>query len=354
MKNSELGASQLNEKEKNEEELNRALQELYNVKEKINTLDLPKGNTPISLSKYKNVKLTDKLKDSEGIYEENVYAIDYEENETELYALRNEELYLLATIDEKKQLILSEEEKEKYAAVTRDGELDKPFEIDEQEMEKQKELEMPLEENKDKTEGSRETQIANAIGINPDNVLMIVEVKDEVTMSNVLNRNLETKNLYAVKLRQDSGGLGSNDWVIVNQTANGKFEQAMRQDPSDTMQDIGQTVGLKNNNLQSPDLDPGDIDTVSRNGTRYTETTINGTRFNDEYGILETQKDYKTTVHIARETDGKAELLCEDEHSEHEEEKIELPDRDVEIEKEEEEERTPGGDAYERRFEHRH
>ena len=138
MKNSELGASQLNEKEKNEEELNRALQELYNVKEKINTLDLPKGNTPISLSKYKNVKLTDKLKDSEGIYEENVYAIDYEENETELYALRNEELYLLATIDEKKQLILSEEEKEKYAAVTRDGELDKPFEIDEQEMEKQK------------------------------------------------------------------------------------------------------------------------------------------------------------------------------------------------------------------------
>lgn len=357
MKENVLDEAELNQKEKSEEELNRILQELYNVKKRIDLLDLPNDYKPISISKYKSIKLTDKLKDSEGIYEEDVYGIEYENNQTELYALRDEELMLIATIDEKNQLILSDEEKEKYAGVTRAGELDKPTQIDEKDMEEQKEFEVSLEDRKDRANDSKEAQIANAIGVNSNNILMVVEIKDEATMSNVLNKNFETKNLYAVKLRQDSGGLGSNDWIIINQKSNGNFEQTMKQDPSDTMQDISQTVGLKRNNMQAPDLDPGDIDTVSRNGTRYTETNINGRRINDEYAILETQKDYKTTIHIAKENNGKAELLCEDEHSEHEEDKIEFPDRNVEIEKDkeaEEEDRTPGGDAYERRFEHRH
>lgn len=367
MEENGLGATELNEKQKAQAELNSALQEMYEVKKDLNSLEFPKGYTPVSLSKYKSINLTGKLKDSAGIVEEDVYALELEndknEKQIQLYILKNKELELIATINEKEQLLLSEKEKQKYLSLTRDGELDKPFAINKDEMNSEKSLVIALKdekniENKDKKKAinkdSREARIANSIGVDQSNVLMVVEIKDEVTLSRVLNKNIETKNLYAVKLRQDSGGVGSNDWVIVNQKSNGKFEQAMRQDPSDTMQDISQTVGLKRNNLQAPDLDPGDIDTVSRNGTRYTQTSINGTRLNDEYGILETQKDYHTTVHIAKEgNDGKAKLLCDEEHSKHEEERIEFPDRDVEIE-DDKEDRTPGGDAYERRFEHRH
>ena len=385
MQDNALGAIQLNEKTKNEQELNMAMQELYEVKKKIEELELPKGYTPVSLTKYKTFNLTGKLKDSDGITEKDVYALELEKEDerlTQLYSCRNKELYLLATVNSKNELILSDEEKEKYAALTRSGELDHTFSFDKNEIEEEKEFDISLDDEKDqeeekkdneKGEEGRKTKIAKAIGVNPENVLMVVEIKDEVTLSRVLNKNLDTKNLYAVKLRQDSGGVGSNDWIIVNQKSNGNFENAMVQDPSDTMQDISQTVGLKRNNLQAPDLDPGDINSIQKNGTRYVETNINGRRIDDEYAIIETQKDYKATVHAVRGENDKAELVCTDEHSEHDIEKVELPDRELQLEEEKEEEeiiektseeeqeiedteedRTPGGDAYDRRFEHRH
>lgn len=355
----------LNKQRKAEEDLEASLQELYLVTQKIMELELPNGYTTVSISKYGEVKIGDNLKTVDGkridgIIESDVYSFEIENKQgekiTQLYKLKDDELSLVAQINANRELLLSMEERKKFQGIIQEDELIRTHGPEEQTIEGQHDLKVDLRERTDSKEDSdREMEITKALGVSPDNILMIVEVKDEYTMSNVLNRNLETKNLYAVKLKQDSGGVGSNDWIIVNQKANGKFEQAMKQDPSDTMQDIGQTVGVKNNNLQAPDFAPGDLNAVSRNGTRHIGANINGTRFNDEYGVLETQKDYKTTVHIVREQDGKGELLCEDEHSEHDEEKIEFLDRDIEInEDDQDEQRTPGGDAYERRFNHSH
>ena len=380
MRDGSLGAEQLNQDKLNQVELDKALQELYIVKKEIDTLCAAKEQKAVAISKYKNYRLTGKLKNSNGIVEENVYEVEYDSKEKEIYRLEDEKLVLLATIDAKNQLKLSEEEKARYKGknVINEDELDKTYNIDEIEKEKsdkeketenEKEFEVSLNDEKDKKKSKKDieekkedknTQIANSIGVKPENILMVVEIKDEVTMSRVLNQNVERMNLYAIKIRQDSGGLGSNDWVIVNQKANGKFEQAMRHDVSDTMQDISQTVGLKSNKLQAPDLDPGDVSTVGNpRGTRYVETRLNGTKLNDERAIIEEQKDYKATVHITKVgEDGKEELICDDEH-EHDEQKIELPDRNIEEEENEEnDDWTPGSKAYDERYggvkEHRH
>ena len=378
MRDSSLGAEQLNQDKLNQEELDKALQELYIVREKLDKLDSPKNQKPIALSKYKNVKLSGELKDSKGINEDNIYEIEYDNKQKELYELRNEELILLATIDEKNYLKLSDYEKARYEEMTRERELDNPFEIDEEEMEKEKEFETSLDDEKDKEESkeedkegknidsetedyARDAQIAKAIGVkDADSVLMVVEIKDELTMSRVLNKNVERTNLYAVKLKQDSDVMdfGSNDWVYVSENSKGEFNQTIDNEQSKVMRGLTDKLGLKNNNVQTADIDSGDIDSLGSSElidikTINAKVRINGTYLDDTDGVAQINHNAQIDMHTLKD----GELICDDEH-EHEEEKIELPDRDVEV-KDNKSDRpkggiTPGDIAYENTYERQH
>lgn len=385
MKDNSLGAEQLNEKARNEKELDKEKQELYEVKKKIEELDeLPKGYKEVSLSKYNDLNIKGKFKNIKGITEKNVYALEIEnekqsENDrlTQLYIYREKELFLLATINEKEELILSDNGKEyvynQYKDYLSKEELEQTFTIDSEKMEKEKQFCISLsdekennknkeeervkkEENKteekNKQDDSKTSKIANAIGVKPENVLTIVEVKDETTMSRLLNKNVETKNLYAVKIRQDSGGVGSNDWIIVNEKSNGNFEQAMKEDNSDTMQDLAQKLGIKEY-MNATDFKEGDISGTSqiRKDVRYYK--INQYRFSDntKYVMLQTFRESdKSDIHIYEEIDGELIPICEEDH-EHKEEEVPLLDnKKADIIERPKGGRTRGDDAWTNRF----
>ncbi len=280
-----IGEVDLNAKQKAQNDLEQALQELYDVRQKLQTLEMPAGFEPISISKYKGeIQLTDKLQDSDGIVAQDLIAIELEDEEKErqtlLVQLRDDEIHLIATINEKNELIVSEELKEKFKDFVRDGELDTPYLVSREEIEKKKMLEVPLEEREEaeksdeeraQEEGSREpsgrkAKIAQALGVREGTVLMVVEVKDELTMSRVLNKNVEHDNLFLVKLKQNTGAV-SNDWMVINQKSNGEFERAVLTDHSDTIGDINITAGNSIYTGEAVDIDPGDIRVKNYRGT---------------------------------------------------------------------------------------
>ena len=365
----ELDEKGLNAVEKAKKEFQDIMYEINKVRLKIEELEPEKGFDLTSISKYH------KLKVSENIEEKDVFVIEFKnkekEKKIELYKLKDDELVLIGKLNENKELMLDEKYKkqwERYGHFVK--EINRPYRVNFDETEKEAEIaaedidiyrqidskwngknkKRKEEDNKRQIEETgQEEEIANALRVPQEQILNVVEIKDERTMSNVLNKNVETKNLYAVKLRQDDGGVGSNDWVMVNKKADGSYEKAMKEDPSDTIQDLAQTLNIKNN-VQETDIKEGDVSAVSKphSGTRQAE--VNRYRFSDGTTyVMETSRDYKTDVHVYEEKNGTLEPLCNDEHGKHKEETIELPDRNVDVKEEEEEEKTPWGDAESRR-----
>lgn len=360
----QLDMNSLNEVEKQKMELEQLKQELHDVRSKIKDTEIPDGFRVSSIAKYKKFKLSDRIE------EKNVYGVKLENEKKKerilLYKLKDDELLLIATINEKKELLLSESHKKLYKKFFSQEYLDKKFILDENSIEKDKifeldnkDLEIKKETKRKKKSKEKETdikdesrteeeQIASTLGVKKEQILNVVEIHDEKTMSNVLNKNMETKNLYAVKLKQDSGGIGSNDWIMINKKKDGRYERAMKEDPSDTIQDLAQTLNIKND-VQNTDIKAGDISSISKPNNSPRQTEVNRYRFSDGVTIvLETDRTYNTVVHAYKEAeDGKLTPLCADEHEEHEE-NVELPDRNLHVE-EEEEEKTPWGDAQAKR-----
>lgn len=359
-----MGSVDLNTVEQDKIALEQAKRELYEVKIKLNTLDLPSGFKTISIGKY------GKLKVSERIEERDVIELELENEEQErqiqLYKeLEGKRLLLIGTINEKEQIVLSEEYKqfseERYKGYIDRKELDEPYTVEREEMGKQKATEISPEEepeleqqNYKTSKTSEEIEIARMLGIPQSQILNVVEIKDEDAMSNALNKNLENKRLFAVKLRTSAGKLTSNEWVMVQEDSKGDYERAMREDPSDTLQAIGHELGIKSTR-QNDTIKDGEI---SAEATPYDDSIkhieIRRHRYTDgNTYVMEVDAVNEAVLHVYKEENGKLVPLCKEEHGHHEHEEIELPDRKLEVEEEKEEdeseERTPWGDAESRR-----
>ncbi|MBR6033906.1 MAG: hypothetical protein IKP28_04130 [Clostridia bacterium] len=364
MEENAIGEADLNAKQKAQQTLEEATQELYDVRKKLQSLEMAPGFQPISISRYKGeVQLTDKLQDSDGIVAQDLIAIELENEEKErqtlLVQLKDDEIHLVATINEQNELILSEELKEKFGNYVREGELDEPYIVDREQLEKKKILEIPAEEREEeereeeKSKEEREpsddgnapsgqkAKIAKALGVRESTILMVVEVKDEFTMSRVLNKNVEHDNLYLVKLKQDTGGIGSNDWVVVNLNDRGEYQRAVMTDHSDTIQDLNVALGNTIYTGEAADIDAGDIRVENYKGTNTGAIDIDVRREGNTVGK---EHDEEMAVNKAGVAEPEEEEIEEEETLDEEEQEEEL----------EEDDWTPGGEAYNRRFNRGH
>lgn len=366
MEENAQGASDLNRVQQEKNELDEAKRELYEIKSRLESLNLPDGFKVVSIGKYSKLKVSNRIEEKDVIELE----LENEEQERQvlLYKeLDEKQLLLIATINEKEQIILEEEYKqlagERYRGFISKEELDTPYDINKDEMQKESEInpdepEQEIEEN-ETGKSSDELEIAAKLGIPPSQILNVVEVKDEEAMSNTLNKNLENKTLYAVRLKTPAGKLTSNEWVMMQKDSSGNFERGMREDPSDTLNTIGHELGIRSTR-QNDTIEDGEITAEAapdNNSKRHIE--IRRHRFTDgNTYVLEVDKTYESVLHVYKEENGKLEPICIDEHGEHEAEKIVLADRvealEVQEEKKEEEDKTPGGDAYERMYNRGH
>lgn len=350
MEENAKGATELNREKASEIELEEAKQELYEVKKQLDGMELPKGFEPVSISKHRELQISNR------ITEKDVIAVELENEEQErqtlLYKrLEDRKLSLIATIDEKDRILLSDEHKEKYKNYISREELERPYALNEAEMERQKEANIPIDDEKEqmakqdqiKSKTGKEFAIAMALRVSEDQIVSVIEVKDESTMSNVVNRDVQAKDLFIVRLRQGNG----NDYVMMNRRPDGSFEVASKTEMSKTFQEINQGLGIKNNR-QEAEIKEGELGAVAQPYGDERQVEVNRYRFRDETSyILEVQTDYQADMHLYREEEGKLIPLCTEEHGRHETKEIELPNRVREVE--EDEGRTPWGDAEGRR-----
>lgn len=351
MEEESKGAIDLNESEQQKKALEDAKRELYEIKSKLQTLELPKGFTISSISKYEEIQT------SEQIAEKDVYEVELQNEENErqiqLYKQLDERrLILVGTVNEKNEIILDDEYKnickQRYKGYINDADLENPYQINLEELEDKKEAEIEPDKEEEKSKTTQEKQIAAKLGVSPSQILNIVEIKDTNTMSNVVNKNLVAKNIYAVKLKSAAGKLTSNEWVMMEDKGNGTYERAMREDQSDTLQNIANELGIRNS-VTNDTIENGQINAMSKPNDEKAYVELRRHRFSDgNTYLLEIDKVREAELHVYKEENGKIEPLCTDEHQTHEQEKIELPNRELEVE-EDDDERTPWGDAEARR-----
>ena len=200
-------AVDINEHEKEKQKMEQAKQELYNLRKQLEQMELTKDFKIVSISKYSEMKLAN------SITEKNVILIEQkneEEERTLLYKqLENNELMLIASINDKKEITLDDAYKERYRGILPDKELENLYIQDEKKTNEHKVGEIVLDNKQDIKPNRKENYIsrnmfgiAMALGIDENQILSIIEVKDEETMSKVLNKDIDNKNIFIVKLKE--------------------------------------------------------------------------------------------------------------------------------------------------------
>lgn len=303
------GAAELNRTQQKDAKLEEVLQELYNVETQLDTLELPKGFKPISIAKYKELTIADNIK------EKDVFAVELEneeqERQTQLYKkLSDEKLHLIATINAENEVQLSKEHQERYASFMSREELQTPYPISKKEMEKEAVAQIEPNEQQEDGKTSQERAIAVALGIPADKILNVIEVKDENTMANATNRNVDRKDIFLVKLKQSTAENASNDYVMVEQKADGSFEVASKTDMSQMFQEITDGLGIKDTR-QKAEIKEGDIEADANPYDKTRHVEVNQYHFKDDTRyILSVKHDYKTQMHVYKEENGKLVPLC--------------------------------------------
>ena len=87
------------------------------------------------------------------------------------------------------------------------------------------------EKAKDKEEAEKLTKTANiakALGVTEDQILNIIQIKDRNTKTAISDKDKKDSEIYTVKLKQDSDGRGSNDWVAVEILADRNLPRSCR------------------------------------------------------------------------------------------------------------------------------
>lgn len=351
MEEESKGAVELNENEQQRKTLENAQRELYKIESKLQSLDLPKGFRIVSISKYKEMKV------SKQIAEKDVYEVELQNEKSErkiqLYRQLDEErLMLIGTINETDKIVLDSDYKDicmqRYKGYISDNDLEMPYQIDSEKLEEKKEAQIEAGKEKDQSNDKtiQEMQIAMKLGVPSSQILNVVEIKDTNTMSNVLDKNLKPKKIYAVKLKSSAGKITSNEWVMMEEKEDGTYERAMREDKSDTLQNIGHELGIRNS-VTNDTIENGQINAMSNPNAEKGYVELRRHRFSDgNTYLLEIDKVREAELHVYKEENGKIEPLCTNKHQTHKQEKVELPDRELEVE---EDERTPWGDAEARR-----
>ena len=273
-----LEANELNAQKRQDEKKDDQLQELHNIRTKMQQLEIPKEFTPVAVSRMENVRLSEKLPDSDGVVQDHVYALELQSDDNEnarltrLYVLREKELFLIGEINRDLSrpddylITMPVEAQDLFRQYVHEGQLDEQYVTSvvgtgkvSIAFDDKKKL---LEEKEKLKGGVSAASIARLLGTSENRIITIVEIQDELTMSRIANKNeLDRTNLYAVKLGQDSGGVGSNDWVLICAHSNGMIELAMKEDISDTYQDIFDNLGIGKGiaPIQNADLKAGDV-----------------------------------------------------------------------------------------------
>lgn len=87
------------------------------------------------------------------------------------------------------------------------------------------------EKAKNKEEAEKLTKTANiakALGVTEDQILNIIQIKDRNTKTAISDKDKKDSEIYTVKLKQDSDGRGSNDWVAVEILADRNLPRSCR------------------------------------------------------------------------------------------------------------------------------
>lgn len=74
------------------------------------------------------------------------------------------------------------------------------------------------EKPKDKEEAeelTRTANIAKALEIPEDQILNVIQIKDRDTKTAVSDKDKKDSEIYTVKIKQDSAGRGSHDWIAI-------------------------------------------------------------------------------------------------------------------------------------------
>ena len=67
----------------------------------------------------------------------------------------------------------------------------------------------------DVEELTRTANIAKALGVSEDQILNVIQIKDRETKTAISDQDKENSEIYTVKLKQDSAGRGSHDWIAI-------------------------------------------------------------------------------------------------------------------------------------------
>ena len=225
MEENNLSENSLNEKLKEEKQMEDAKTEASNIKQKILNSLQREGYVVLSFSgPIEEISLGGQ------IGAENVFAVKVEDKKSKIETfIFDKEGQQIATINEQNRIILQQDFLEKFKKFTGEPGKQSPIQqgyygfqenyLSEEEMDdlwvQVEEKEMP-EENTEKT---RNEKIAHALGVSVDDILTVVEVKEQDTKTVITDKDNKYSEIYAVELRRDSAGRGDHDWVAVEAMA---------------------------------------------------------------------------------------------------------------------------------------
>lgn len=230
MEENNLSENSLNEKLKEEKENEEAKAEASNIKQKILN-SLPNSYDVLSVSgPIDEVSLGGRVKQS------NAFAVKVEKENKEIEILIfNKSAQQVASINEQNQIILSEEAREKLKELIGEPGQQTKEQKEIYDLEKNKypksqneiddlwvqveEKEMP-EDNKEK---ARNAKLAEALGVSEDDMLSIVEIKEQDTKTVLADKDKKYSQIFIIELKRDSAGRGDHDWVAVEAKADRFF-----------------------------------------------------------------------------------------------------------------------------------
>lgn len=230
MEENNKSENSLNEKLKEEKQMEDAKTEASNIKQKILNSLQREGYVVLSFSgPIEEISLGGQ------IGAENVFAVKVEDKKSKIETLIfDEEGKQIATINEQNRIILQQDFLEKFKEFTGEPGKQSPTQKDYYDF--QKEYSLSQEEMDDlwvqveekempegNTEKTRNAKFAEALGVSEGDMLSIVEVKEQDTKTVLVDKDKKYSQIFIVELKRDSAGRGDHDWVAVEAKADRFF-----------------------------------------------------------------------------------------------------------------------------------
>lgn len=157
---------------------------------------------------------------------------------------------------------------------------------------------------------TRTANIAKTLGVSEDKIMNVIEIKEQDTKTALADKDKRNSQIFTVKLKQDSEGRGSHDWVAVEVLPDGTYQEVAGQEKvSEPMAGIAQELSIKDT-MQDVELNYGEIKSdVKTTGERNIE--VRKYQFQDEIIVLAIDREHEPEIHAFKKiNDGVLEPMC--------------------------------------------